>query len=204
MTAIGFSDEWFGDEVSGFEDEHVGAQLRQARLERGLELADAATALRIKEEYLTALEEADPLALPPRAYAVSFARNYATFLGLDPCHIAEGVKNDCRFRDGYKPELIQPEAPPEQRLPRGLAGAIGVFALAAVAMTWYGYNAPANSASEDTPPVPAALAEWSFDEAPQEADASIWNGLAGESAEQQDTATEAATEGAPSEVAAAE
>jgi len=178
MTAVEYRDDWFGADVSGFDD-HVGVQLRDARLERGLEIADVAAALRIRQDYLTALEEADPLALPPRAYAVSFARNYAAYLGLDPHQIAEGVKNDCRFREGYKPDLIEPQAPPERRVPKGLAGAICVFALAAIALTWYGYHAPANSADDETPPVPAALAEWSFDEAPEQVDDSIWSGLGG-------------------------
>ncbi len=177
MASVEFADDWFGDECADRDQTHAGYELRQARTARGLSLEEVSGAIRIKPEYLAAIEEADTLALPPRTYAVCFARNYANYLGLDADHIAEGVKTGCRFKEGYKPSLIEPETPPERRLPKGVAGGLMVLMLAAVAMTWYGYNVPANSSTGETPPVPDALAEWSFDEAPAEVDESIWDRL---------------------------
>jgi len=184
MAASDVADDFFITDESNFDEDHVGTQLRRAREAKGLEIAEIARTLKIRADYLQAIEEADPLGLPPAAYASSFARTYARYLDLDPDEISRGVKTDCRFRDGPKPELLEADTPPERRVPRSLAGALVVLMLAALAFTWYGYHAPANSESQETPPVPAALAEWSFDAAPAaEADDSIWSGLAQDEAE---------------------
>jgi cytoskeleton protein RodZ len=64
--------------------ESVGQDLRAARLRRGDELGRVSHALRIRKDYLDALEEDVPDKLPGRAYAIGFVRSYANYLGLDP------------------------------------------------------------------------------------------------------------------------
>lgn len=61
----------------------LGSELRQAREETGVSLAEAAAATRIKERYLKALEVNDWAALPTQVQARGFLRNYAVYLGLD-------------------------------------------------------------------------------------------------------------------------
>ena len=61
----------------------IGASLREARTRRGLSLDDVTSGLRIRERYVTALEEERWELLPGEAYAKSFLRMYAEFLGLD-------------------------------------------------------------------------------------------------------------------------
>lgn len=61
----------------------IGASLREARSRRGLSSADVQKALRIRERYLTALEEERWELLPGEAYTKGFLRTYAEFLGLD-------------------------------------------------------------------------------------------------------------------------
>lgn len=61
----------------------LGNDLRQAREEKGISLAEAAAATRIKERYLKALEANDWAALPTAVQARGFLRNYATYLGMD-------------------------------------------------------------------------------------------------------------------------
>jgi cytoskeletal protein RodZ len=61
----------------------IGATLREARTKRGLTAADVHRALRIRERYLSALEEERWQLLPGEAYAKGFLRTYAEFLGLD-------------------------------------------------------------------------------------------------------------------------
>lgn len=62
----------------------VGQRLRQAREARGMELAEAAKATRIRSHYLQALEQGDFGALPSPAQVRGFLRTYAEFLELDP------------------------------------------------------------------------------------------------------------------------
>ncbi|MCL5428784.1 MAG: DUF4115 domain-containing protein [Chloroflexi bacterium] len=61
----------------------IGQKLRQARQQRGLEVAEAAKATRIRSHYLRALEEGDFGELPSPAQVRGFLRTYAKYLGLD-------------------------------------------------------------------------------------------------------------------------
>lgn len=61
----------------------IGASLREARTRRGLTSEDVQKAIRIRDRYLTALEQEDWELLPGDAYTKGFLRAYAEFLGLD-------------------------------------------------------------------------------------------------------------------------
>jgi hypothetical protein len=61
----------------------IGPSLREARTRRGLSPADVHKAIRIRERYLTALEEERWDMLPGDAYTKGFLRTYAEFLGLN-------------------------------------------------------------------------------------------------------------------------
>ncbi|MBV9324620.1 MAG: helix-turn-helix domain-containing protein [Chloroflexi bacterium] len=61
----------------------LGETLRQARLDKGVSLADAARDTRIRRSYLEALEGEDLATLPPPVYTRGFLRTYAEYLGLN-------------------------------------------------------------------------------------------------------------------------
>jgi cytoskeletal protein RodZ len=61
----------------------IGASLAQARVRRGVGLEEAATATRLREHYLRALEQDEFDQLPPSSYRIAFLRAYADFLELD-------------------------------------------------------------------------------------------------------------------------
>jgi hypothetical protein len=61
----------------------IGNSLREARNRRGLSAADVQKGIRIRERYLTALEEERWDMLPGEAYTKGFLRTYAEFLDLD-------------------------------------------------------------------------------------------------------------------------
>src|SRR2546430_15628288 len=61
----------------------IGESLREARTRRGLTPADVHKAIRIRERYLTALEEERWEMLPGEAYVRGFLKTYADFLGLE-------------------------------------------------------------------------------------------------------------------------
>jgi cytoskeleton protein RodZ len=77
-----FSTEWFTIDgpAAMFA---IGDSLREARTRRGLSAADVHKGIRIRERYLTALEEEHWELLPGEAYAKGFLRTYAEFLGLN-------------------------------------------------------------------------------------------------------------------------
>ncbi|MGE3304116.1 MAG: helix-turn-helix domain-containing protein, partial [Hyphomonadaceae bacterium] len=65
----------------------AGAKLAQARAARGLSLDELADRLRVRRDYLEALEAMNVKVLPGRAYALAYIRDYAKELGLDPTAI---------------------------------------------------------------------------------------------------------------------
>ncbi|MEC9453532.1 MAG: helix-turn-helix transcriptional regulator, partial [Pseudomonadota bacterium] len=68
--------------------------LRRARMTAGYELADIATALRIRLLHLEALEEGRFEDLPGSAYAAGFLRSYCEFLGLQSNEMVERLKRE--------------------------------------------------------------------------------------------------------------
>jgi hypothetical protein len=61
----------------------IGTSLREARLQKGVEIPDAERATKIRAKYLRALETESFEVLPGQAYIKSFLRSYADYLGLD-------------------------------------------------------------------------------------------------------------------------
>ncbi len=60
----------------------IGQEFAAERKRQGLTLSEVATATKIKEEFLSAIEKGDFRSLPSSAYAYGFVSNYAKFLGL--------------------------------------------------------------------------------------------------------------------------
>lgn len=85
----------------------MGAELRTARMRRGLSLADVARNLRIRQVHLVALEDGRLNELPGRTYVVGFLRSYGHYLDLD------GEALVIRFRD----ESSELSAPAELNFP---------------------------------------------------------------------------------------
>ena len=63
----------------------LGSSLREARVRRGVELAQVAAETRIRTRYLQALEDERFELLPGSVYGKGFLRAYADYLGLNRC-----------------------------------------------------------------------------------------------------------------------
>jgi cytoskeletal protein RodZ len=61
----------------------IGNSLREARVRRGVDFAQAELATKIRGKYLRALEEDNFELLPAETYVKGFLRTYAEYLGLD-------------------------------------------------------------------------------------------------------------------------
>ncbi|KXB32112.1 hypothetical protein AT959_03375 [Dechloromonas denitrificans] len=82
------------DQMSGVEDlvdqtvseavPNVGAQLRAAREERGIQLPEVAATLKLGAKQVEALENGDWQALPGHTFIRGFVRNYARLVQIDP------------------------------------------------------------------------------------------------------------------------
>lgn len=72
--------------------ERIGAKMRRIRLEKNLNLDDAAAYLCIRPHFLQAIEDGDLKALPGETYASGFIRSYAAYLGMDPSETDEAYR----------------------------------------------------------------------------------------------------------------
>jgi cytoskeletal protein RodZ len=88
----------------------IGASLREARTRRGLSAEDVQKAIRIRDRYLTALEQEDWALLPGDAYTKGFLRAYAEFLGLDGTLYVDEFNSRFAHREEqpFVPEPISP------------------------------------------------------------------------------------------------
>ena len=97
----------------------IGDSLREARTRRGLSPADVQKGIRIRERYLTALEEEHWELLPGDAYAKGFLRTYAEFLGLDGNLYIDEYNSRSAHHD-EEPPLVPQSLVPSHRSRRGL------------------------------------------------------------------------------------
>jgi len=137
--------------------ETVGLDLRNARQRKGEDLAQISRVLKIRKDYLDALEESNFDAIPGRAYTIGFVRTYAQYLGLDAKRCVERVKVEIAGRGEVKDGVVQVTSPRERKLPQGGI----VFAILLVLAVIYGIYyliAGANRViSQPVTPVPSRL-----------------------------------------------
>ncbi len=140
----------------------IGNSLREARVRRGIEFAQAEQATKIRGKYLRALEEERFDQLPAETYVKGFLRIYANYLGLDGQLYVDEFNS--RFVAGD--ELFS-RRPPTRRHSRNrrLETNVVLFALAAIAIVtlvvisawrWTGAD---DSAPRTRAPVPAQNAK---------------------------------------------
>jgi hypothetical protein len=103
----------------------IGASLREARTRRGLSPADVQKGLRIRERYLTALEEERWEQLPGEAYIKGFLRTYAEFLGLNGHLYIEEYNSRFAHRD----EALVPDSLAPRTARRGVLRLFAVVAI---------------------------------------------------------------------------
>lgn len=112
----------------------IGESLREARLSRGLTHEYISQVIKIRPEFLAALEEGDLAALPGNFYAKNFLRRYADFLGLDSGAVVERFVAQETAAAPSPRAAVQagPRAPAPRRHRRvnfGLAGMLGLLAV---------------------------------------------------------------------------
>jgi len=98
----------------------LGSSLREARRSRGLELTQLAAQLRMGEEQLTALEEADLERLPEMVFVIAQARRVATCLGVEIDGLVAPLKQGGFAIKPAPAPLASAEAPADDRRPSRL------------------------------------------------------------------------------------
>jgi hypothetical protein len=132
----------------------IGASLREARTRRGLTPEDVQKGLRIRERYLTALEEERWDVLPGEAYIKGFLRTYAEFLGLNG-NLYIDEYNSRSVDRGDEPPLV-PESLAPGRARRGTFRMLGLtLAVLAAVGGLAAWKLGASTGTAKSPPIRA-------------------------------------------------
>jgi cytoskeleton protein RodZ len=156
------------DDIGQFEALTVGERLKRAREEKGLSLDAVAAQTRIPIRHLQNIEREDWDALPAITYAIGFARNYATAVGMDGAALARELREQI---GGPRARTAAPEyyeqADPARVPPRSLA----IAALVLAALLIVGYLLWRSGLDDDAPDAAPVAAIAVPEEAPAPAPA---------------------------------
>jgi len=119
-----------------------GGLLRATRLRYGLSIADVAAELRIRREYLEAIETGRTDRLPAPAYTLGYVRSYAAALGLDQDEIARRFRAETGLARAGKPDLTFPAPVPERGVPHGALVLLGLVLAVGLYAGWYWLTEP--------------------------------------------------------------
>jgi cytoskeleton protein RodZ len=159
--------------------ESVGDDLRAARLRQGDELTRISRTLRIRREYLEAIESDAPDRLPGRAYAIGFVRSYAQYLGLDSPALVSRYKQQTAGQGEIEPQVGPPPEPENSRFAVAQAAvAVSVLALGIFGFYYFSQRAGSDRPVASLPATRQAVADRTARHSPQPAAANALAGLA--------------------------
>ncbi len=135
----------------------IGSTMAGARMAAGLSLDEVAAHLRIRRDFLEALETGREDALPGMTYGIGYVRTYAGYLGLDADDAVRRFKEEAAGLD-RRTELVFPSPAPEGKVP-GVGIMLASVVLAGMAYGgWYWMSERGLSVSDIVPEVPERLA----------------------------------------------
>lgn len=106
----------------------AGRKLAEARDQLGLSLEEVAERIRVRREFLEALEQMNVKLLPGKAYALAFLRSYARALGVDERAIVDQFQDEVAFsREEHEKPIRNPASRPRRDRP-WMAAAVLVLA----------------------------------------------------------------------------
>jgi cytoskeleton protein RodZ len=135
----------------------AGEDLRVARERVGWSLPEMAAGLRIRRQYLEALEAGRLDELPGTVYALGFLRTYSASLGLDPNEITRRFKTEAGAVNA-KTELAFPAPVPERGVPAGAVVLLGVVLAVVAYAGWYRLSGEGRLPAETSTQIPMHLA----------------------------------------------
>ena len=145
-----------GEAASPSGPRSVGDLLRQQREALRFDLDDVAAALKIKPDYLAALEAGRPDLLPGPAYASGFVRTYGDYLSLDGGEILRRFKAESTGLDA-KPDLAFPMPLGERSIPGGGMLLVALILVLCGYGTWYYLSTVERSRPERVAELPSEL-----------------------------------------------
>lgn len=139
----------------------AGRKLAEARRQLGLSLEEVAEKIRVRREFLEALEAMNVKLLPGKAYALAFLRSYARALGIEERAIIDQFQDECALsREDAQPQIRNPSSKPHPERPWLAAAALLVLAAGFVgwrALQINAHPAPVTAAVQQARPTAPAI-----------------------------------------------
>lgn len=117
-------------------DGRVGTMLRETRLKKGETLEEIAQKLRIREAYLSSIENSNYSEVPEAPYGLGFVRSYAAYLGLNAVRMSQLYKEETDSKNPDS-ELYVPEPETEATAPKLK---YIIISLLIIAGAYFGWN----------------------------------------------------------------
>jgi len=140
----------------------AGRKLSEARRQLGLTLDEVADRIRVRREFLEALEEMNVKLLPGKAYALAFLRSYARELGIDEKQIVDQFQHESALtREDVQKQIRNPSSKPHRERPWMAAAVLVLLAAGFVgwrALSQNDVTAPAETQVAARPEVSGATA----------------------------------------------
>jgi len=127
----------------------IGQRLQQARQQRQLNIHDVSHQLKLRKQYLEALEAGDWQQLPGDAYAIGFLKQYARLLQLDLKQEIEQIKSG-EYR------LTSPLTFPDPPIAPSRKWAFGAAAVFILLFILFNVSQVSHDSIESVPDVPVA------------------------------------------------
>ncbi|MDX2274931.1 MAG: helix-turn-helix domain-containing protein [Hyphomonadaceae bacterium] len=125
----------------------AGRKLAEARRQRGWSLEEVADRIRVRKDFLEALEAMNVKVLPGKAYAMAFLRSYARELGLDERAIADQFQDECALsREDAQKQIRNPQSKPHPERP--WLAALALVLMAGGFVGWRALQSPEASPPE--------------------------------------------------------
>jgi cytoskeleton protein RodZ len=134
----------------------IGNSLREARLRRGVDFAQAEVATKIRGKYLRALEDEQFELLPAQTYVKGFLRTYAEYLGLDGQLYVDEFNSRFVAGDEHDPRSRRSSTRPQRQNRRSEANLVLIALGAIVVLTVVVFSAWKWSGGDDQSAPPAA------------------------------------------------
>ncbi len=132
----------------------AGRKLSEARRQRGWTLDEVADRIRIRREFLEALEDMNVKLLPGKAYALAFLRSYARELGIDEKAIIDQFQDESALtREDVQKQVRTPTSKPRRERPWKWAA--GLVVVAIVLVTWRALDQGQRDQAAEAPAVSA-------------------------------------------------
>lgn len=136
----------------------AGRKLSEARRQRGWSIEEVAERIRVRKEFLEALEDMNVKLLPGKAYALAFLKSYARELGMDEKAILDQFQDESALtREDANKQIRNPTSKPRRERPWMYA--VGLVVIAAVFVGWRAYQSNTAPADEAVASAPAGVTE---------------------------------------------